>query len=244
VASAIRDIKKDLRPGDSRFATMRTLGHITTMLQYRGDKDVFDEERQALQRVNVAELHRRREIIKNYDEKMSLAQARHRTIGHVAGIGQPALLERSGYPWLLALPALPHEDNRVNVGNTARSFDSVLLEANLATGYRRNYRLQTKNRCLNYCKQNVVPANQQQKVRARYQRNIYLTSGHCDLDITSTEAGYDAPLIDALIREGKGKATPEDKTYLDEATSTLLRDLADNSQRRGIWHAGQSVRAR
>lgn len=201
------------------------LWHIASMLDMRNQPASVDAARSAMHATTIESLkHARRRVGKTKD-----AGEKSRASGSMAESAALALLTRYKHPWMLALPALNHHDQS---NDSSSNFDIVLMEGGPAFSVPVAHKIQVKRECLGLCKDD---SQEPAKYTDRYQHDICLVSGCCDLGITIDKAGgYNLSTLTLLEREYADCASTENITQLDHLTNNLLFAVTSDPRRRGL----------
>jgi len=223
---------------DIRTGAKLAVNTINILRSYESPKDCAAQKR-VLHQTVAAQLY---EHIQRSNDFYSLANPTERQVsdantqaGVIGELVTLGLLTRKAAPYQLCLPALFHHDQGPA---RAGSFDNLYIESS-SDDLPAFYRLQTKSFCIGACDKGRATRHQKSlnHWRARYNGNIRLLGGHCDLDFTRPDE-IDAdqiryPYANLIIKEALGKPTADELTTLDMATSGLLRTIKHDETRRG-----------
>jgi hypothetical protein len=162
--------------------------------------------------------------------------------GEKTGLLGLGLITRQGHPATLGLPALTHHDNDPHM-TRGKSYDLFVTNIN-PDGTPEHQKVQVKQRCLGLCTDTPELRRRRWEEQDRYEPDIALVSGHCDIVIRPT--GNEDPNLrtttNLLLAEASNRLHVEQIAEMDDHTGSLVLSMTMNDSRRmGTAFAGPAV---
>lgn len=206
------------------------LDTIANMLQNRNNSEQVTAARESLHEQAVRDIRTIRRNQAVLDDGVSpfrgpVAEMR----GMLAQKVTLGLFTRYAHPYLMAVPALIHQDN----GPQKRSnFDVLLVESMPGTEEISTYKLQIKCECLGLCTERKTQP--WHRTQDDYDSDITLVSACCDLQRGDNRSRdlRDFRVADLLVKEFDGDITPDEVGELDGFTNSLILSVTMGDQRR------------
>lgn len=227
-----------------------------SIVEAYADPEAFDARRACLHKQTIRSIQETLQAMpaRNSHE---FSDSERIAVGHLTQLAALALLTRIKHPRLLAMPALPHQDRRINTtGKGTHNFDIGLFElparySDSEASGAQVHKVQVKTACIGACSTEIlskkpdVILRQTRRLQARrtrqqdatktilasYASDICLVSGCCDLGMGGDAWHANSPLAVKLVDEYQDKLNSREVRELDALTNKLLLTITDDTPR-------------
>jgi hypothetical protein len=223
----------------------RLMRRVATLLLAPADKIATARQgmhSEAIAQMKQIEMQTRSLIRRDDPDSIRMAEKLSGENNELIGLGW---LTWQGYPTTLGLPALNHHDRVPRERRELRttSYDLMVVNAN-ADGSTEVNKIQFKRECLGLCTETKETRRLRSDLQDRYQPDIGLVSGHCDLVIRPTDIKNPSlwTSYTSLQAQASGQASPQLVDEMDYHTNTLVFSMTMRDPRRmGTAYAGPAI---